>query len=139
MSTNKTPRLGLSLRHFLFGALIVAGFFSATLWILDTFFSGNSISDHPKLLARTPLQPVTRTSVIVAPVAVAALAIRDVLEANAPRDLNGKRDNPLSDLLGKADIGWSISRGADLRIPCSTTMPLPCFCSRIWCWKKMAC
>jgi len=112
MSMNKTPRLGLSPRHFLFGALIVAGFFSATLCTLDTFFSGNSISErHPRLLARTPLQPVTRTSIIVAPVAVAALAIRDVLEANAPRDLNGTRNNPLSDILSKADIGWNISRG----------------------------
>jgi hypothetical protein len=54
---------------------------------------------------------VTRTSVIVAPVAVAALAIRDIMEANAPRGLNGKNENPLADLLGKADIGWNISRG----------------------------
>ena len=42
-----------------------------------------------------PLQPVTRTSVIVAPVAVATLAIRDALEANAPRGLTGKNENPL--------------------------------------------
>jgi hypothetical protein len=57
------------------------------------------------------MAPVTRTSVIIAPVAVAAIAIRDVLDANAPRGLNGRNENPLADLLGKADIGWTISRG----------------------------
>ena len=48
---------------------------------------------------------------IVAPVAVATLAIRDALEANAPRGLNGKNENPLAELLGKADIGWNVGRG----------------------------
>ena len=33
------------------------------------------------------------------------------MEANAPRDLTGKNENPLADLLGKADIGWTVSRG----------------------------
>jgi len=112
MTTNKTPRFGLSLRKILLGVLIIAAFFGATLWTLDTFFPADSMSERrPVLTERTPLQPVTRTSVIVAPVAVAALAIRDVLEANAPRDLSGTRDNPLSDFLSKADLGWSITRG----------------------------
>ncbi len=66
---------------------------------------------RPDLVALHPMAPVTRTSVIVAPVAVANLAIRDIMEANAPRGLNGKNDNPLADLLGKADIGWNIGRG----------------------------
>ena len=33
------------------------------------------------------------------------------MEANAPRGLTGKNENPLAELLGKADIGWNISRG----------------------------
>ena len=33
------------------------------------------------------------------------------MEAHAPRNLTGQKENPLSDLLGKADIGWSMSRG----------------------------
>ena len=33
------------------------------------------------------------------------------LEANAPRGLSGKNENPLAELLGKADIGWTIGRG----------------------------
>ena len=103
---------GLSLRTIILGAVVVALFFGGTLWALNSLFPGNPMTQHrPTLTAAAPLQPVTRTSQVVAPVAVAALAIRDVMEANAPRGLDGKRDNPLSDLLGKAEIGWTAARG----------------------------
>ena len=102
---------GLSVRT-LVGAGVLVFFFSGTLWALNRFSPGNPLDESsPATAALNPLQPVTRTSVIVAPVAVAALAIRDALEANAPRGLTGKNENPLAELLGKADIGWSISRG----------------------------
>ena len=102
----------LSLRNIVLGAAIVAVFFGGTLWVLDRFFPLDPLGQgRPAMTALPPLQPVTRDSTIVAPVAVADLAIRDVLETQAPRDLNGKNDNPLSELLGKADIGWSVSRG----------------------------
>jgi hypothetical protein len=112
MRTKRTLLFGLSFRAVALGAGIVVVFFSATLWALNTFFPGNPMEEsRPALTALPPLQPVTRTSIIIAPVAIANLAIRDALEAHAPRGLNGKNENPLSDLLGKADIGWSISRG----------------------------
>ena len=96
----------------MFGAVVIAAFFTGTLWALDRFFPGTTLDEsRPAPTALAPLQPVTRTSVIVAPVAIATLAIRDAMEAHAPRDLNGKNENPLADLLGKADIGWTISRG----------------------------
>ena len=47
---------------------------------------------------------------VIAPVAITHMAIRDALEAAAPRNLSGKRDNPLSQALGKLDIGWNLSR-----------------------------
>ena len=75
-------------------------------------FPGNPLDESkPTTTALTPLQPVTRTSVVIAPVAVAALAIRDAMETQAPRGLTGKNENPLAELLGKADIGWTIGRG----------------------------
>jgi hypothetical protein len=109
----KAPQVfGISLRAVVLGVLVVAVFFGGTLWALNTFFPTNPMQEgRPALAALPPLRPVARASVIVAPVAVAALAIRDVVEANAPRGLNGSRDNPLSDLLGKAEIGWTASRG----------------------------
>jgi hypothetical protein len=101
-----------NLSAVIFGALVVAAFFAATLWALDTLWPRDPMADgRPALAALPPLQPVTRTSVVIAPVAVANLALRDLLEAQAPRGLNGKRDNPLSDLLGKAEIGWTMARG----------------------------
>jgi hypothetical protein len=59
----------------------------------------------------TPLRPATRVSNVTAPIAVALTAIRDTMEQQAPRSLAGKRDNPLSELLSKADIGWTLARG----------------------------
>ncbi|MBX9829488.1 MAG: DUF4403 family protein [Xanthobacteraceae bacterium] len=103
---------GLSWRAVTAGVLVVLVFFTGTLWALNALIPSNPMHEsRPSLAQLHPMEPITRTSVIIAPVAVAALAIRDIMEANAPRGLNGRNDNPLADLLGKAEIGWSISRG----------------------------
>ncbi len=103
---------GLSIRTVVLGAAVVVAFFSTTLLALNFLFPGNPLDESkPATAALKDLQPATRNSVIVAPVAVANLAIRDAIESNAPRGLTGKNENPLADLLGKADIGWSVSRG----------------------------
>ena len=103
---------GLSIRTVVVGVGVLIVFFSGTLWAINKLLPGDPFDESkPATAAIAPLQPVTRTSVVVAPVAVAALAIRDAMEANAPRGLTGKNENPLAELLGKADIGWSISRG----------------------------
>src|SRR5262245_56656543 len=103
---------GIPIKTILLGGAIVIVFFAGTLFALDAIWPSNSLNDKkPALAELPPLPPVTRTSSVIAPVAVANNAIRDVLENAAPRNLNGKRDNPLSELLGKADIGWTIGRG----------------------------
>jgi hypothetical protein len=93
--------------------VVVAVCFKATLWALDAFFPPDS--DAKQAVAKLPqppaLQPVTRSSYVIAPVAVALTAIRQSLDNAAPRELVGKNDNPLSGLLSKADIGISVSRG----------------------------
>jgi hypothetical protein len=105
-------RRGLPIRAIVLGLAVLAVFFAGTLWALNRLFPGNPMDEsRPVTAAIAPLQPATRTSVIVAPVAVADLAIRDVMEVHAPRGQTGKNENPLADLLGKADIGWSIARG----------------------------
>jgi hypothetical protein len=69
-------------------------------------------NDRPPVVAAVPpLPPATRTSVIIAPAAIALSAIPDAVEAAAPRDLSGRRDNPLSQLLSNAEIGWTVGRG----------------------------
>jgi len=101
-----------SLRRILLGAVVVAVFFSGTLWALNAYFPVNNPSDkgRPALVQMPPLQPITRTSLVIAPIAISHAAIRDALEVAAPRNLSGKRDNPLSQALGKLDIGWNLSR-----------------------------
>jgi hypothetical protein len=109
---NSRLPFGLSPRAIVLGALVVVAFFGGTLWALNAFFPVDPMAEQrPALKGLAPLKPMARTSVIVAPVAVATMAIRDLMEANAPRGLNGNRANPLSDLLGKAEIGWTMSRG----------------------------
>ena len=50
-------------------------------------------------------------STVMAPIAVALSAIRDAADRGAPRDFAGKADNPISQILQNADIGWTASRG----------------------------
>src|SRR5690242_12788928 len=92
------------------GVLVLAASFAGALWALNAFFPAGS-ARQPALAALPPLKPATRASTITAPVAIALTAIRDRMEQSAPHELSGKRDNPLSQLLGKADIGWTMTRG----------------------------
>src|SRR5262249_36068501 len=92
------------------GALFLVVSFAGALWALNAFFPSGG-ARQPSLAALPPLKPATRSSTITAPIAVALTAIRDTMEQHAPRELSGKRDNPLSQLLGKADIGWTLTRG----------------------------
>ena len=48
---------------------------------------------------------------MMAPVAIALAAIRDAADRAAPRNFAGKADNPVSQVLQNADIGWTASRG----------------------------
>ena len=80
------------------GALVVVVSFGGAVGVMS-LTSGAGSGKRPVLVEVPPLQPVTRTSVIVTPAAIALTAIRDAMEAKAPRDLTGKRDNPLSQLL----------------------------------------
>ncbi len=99
----------LGMRRVLAGILVLVVSFIGALWAMDALFPRGG--QHPKLADMPPLQSVTRISTITAPVAVALNVIRDVMEQQAPRNLAGKRDNPLTELLGKADIGWTLGRG----------------------------
>jgi hypothetical protein len=91
-------------------ALLVVAFFGA-LWIMDWIWPRVPAGGPPVLSEVPPLEAVARSSTIVVPVAIANTAIRDALEAQAPHDLSGKKDNPVAQLLSNADIGWTVRRG----------------------------
>src|SRR6185436_7751029 len=98
------------MRKVLLGGLIVIVAFGAAL-VAMSWFAPSAPERKPALADSPPLKPATRTSVIVAPTAIALSAIRDALEAQAPRDLSGKRENPVGQLLQNAELGWTMSRG----------------------------
>ncbi len=104
-------------RYFRWGlaTVCVAGvFFAATLWAVNRLLPPSD-SGLPDALAimkpPPPLQPVTRASHVVAPVAVSLAAIGHSLDTATPREFAGKSDNPVTQLLGQAEIGLTVSRG----------------------------
>jgi len=96
-------------REIIIGAAIVVVSFAGALWAMDTLWPRADIN-RPALVAVPPLPPISRTSVIIAPAAIALTAIRDVMDKAAPRTLAGSKDNSLGKLLANADIGYSIAR-----------------------------
>lgn len=101
----------MTLRNLLIGiAVLVASFVGATL-LMNVLWPKPLSEGRPALAAVPPLQPLSGTSTVVAPAAVALPAIRDALEAQAPRNLAGKRDTPIAPMLADADISWTIGRG----------------------------
>jgi hypothetical protein len=102
----------MRLRTILIGvAILIVAFLGASFalqWTTSGPASGGA--GAPKLVEVPPLPAVTSTSVVITPTAIALNAIRDALDAQAPRNLTGKRDNPISKLLSNAEIGWTVTR-----------------------------
>jgi hypothetical protein len=99
-------------RLLLGAVVVVAVFFAGTLWILDRLFPTDALPpEFANLPSPPPLPPISRSSEIVTPVAISLTAIRDALDAAAPRQFSGENNNPVSRLLSKAEIGVSVARG----------------------------
>lgn len=92
---------------------VIGVFFVVTLWALNRFMPAGTPAAQivAKLEPLAPLQPLTRASYVIAPVAISLNAIQRNLDASTPRTFAGKGDNPVSGILSKADIGMTINRG----------------------------
>jgi hypothetical protein len=91
------------------GTLVVialAGAVWATGW-----FAPSAPDRRPNLVEAPPLAPVSRSSVIVMPAAVALSAIQEALEKAAPRDSSGKPEIPAALNPFNTEIDWSLVRG----------------------------
>jgi hypothetical protein len=97
-------------RTILLAIAVVGVSFFASLKAMD-WLSPRGSSPAPVVAELPPLPPVSRSSVIVAPVSIALSVIRDIADHAAPRNFAGKADNPVSQVLQNADIGWTASRG----------------------------
>jgi hypothetical protein len=103
-------RLPMHLKTILIGIAIVAVSFVVGLKAMDWLWP-RATNGAPVLAQLPPLPPASRNSSIMVPVAIALTAIRDAADRGAPRDFSGKADNPVSQILQNADIGWTASRG----------------------------
>jgi hypothetical protein len=102
----------MTTRTIILGALavIVAAFVGATL-LLNVLWPASVQQGRPPLTAVPPLQPLAGTSTVLAPATIVISAIHDALEAQAPRNISGKPQNPLPELLSNADLNFTIARG----------------------------
>jgi hypothetical protein len=90
--------------------IVVVAFVGATL-LLNVLWPSSLQEGRPALVSVPPLQPLAGTSTVLTPAAIAMSAIRDALEAQAPRNLSGKPQNPVSQLLQAAELNFTINRG----------------------------
>ncbi|CAM5337850.1 hypothetical protein AFEL58S_01034 [Afipia felis] len=90
--------------------LILTASFFISLQVMDWMWPPRA--SRPALVKLPPLPPAARKSEFIAPVTIPLGAIASALDRAAPRDFGGKADNPVSQILSNADIGWHITRGA---------------------------
>jgi hypothetical protein len=102
--------LAVNLKTVAIAIAVVAVSFFVSLKTMD-WLSPRGTVRAPVLAQLPPLPPAPRASSIVAPVTIALSAIRDAADRGAPRTFAGKADNPVSQILQNADIGWTAARG----------------------------
>lgn len=103
-------RLTLNLKTIMVAVAVLAASFFISLKVMD-WLSPRATNPAPPVAQLPPLPPVAKSSIVVAPVAIAISAIREQAEKAAPRNFAGKADNPISQILENADIGWTATRG----------------------------
>jgi hypothetical protein len=103
-------RLPLRLKTILLASMIVVISFYASLKALD-WLSPRAPINASAIATLPPLPPASRTSVVLAPVAISIAAIREAADRAAAHDFNGKADNPATQILQNAEVGWTASRG----------------------------
>jgi hypothetical protein len=95
-------------------AVLVVSFFTS-LWIMDWISprgGAGAPAGGPALAQLPPLPPASRVSTVMAPVTITLASIRDAADRAAPRNFNGKANNPAPQLIQNADINWTAARGA---------------------------
>ncbi len=101
----------MRLRTIILGALVLVGSFAGATLLMNVLWPAAPQQARPALVAMPPLQPLTGTSVVLAPAAIALSAIAEALDAKAPKNLTSKPQNPVSKLLANAQLTININRG----------------------------
>jgi hypothetical protein len=100
---NRLKAVGVAL-----GVIVLS--FLVSLKAMD-WLSPQAAIDVPAVAEPPPLPPVSRSSFVVARVAISLTAIRDAAERGTQKNFSGKADNPVAQVLQNADIGWTAARG----------------------------
>jgi hypothetical protein len=100
----------LQLKTILLAVAVIVVSFAVSLILMD-WLSSRANTPAPAIAQLPPLPPTSSKSFAVVPVAVALSAIRELADRSAQRNFAGKADNPVSQVLQNADIGWTASRG----------------------------
>lgn len=99
----------MRVKFILLGLAVLAASFAVSLYAMNRFWPAEV--QKPVLTKLPPLPPVSRNSEILTPIAVSIAALRDGLDRAAPRNIGGKAENPVSQILQNADINWTVTRG----------------------------
>ena len=102
----------MRIRTIVLGALVVVVAFVGASMIIDLVWPPTAPqANRPALVAVPPLKPLTGTSTVLAPTAIALSAIAQALDAQAPRQFSGKPQNPVGKLLANAQLNFNVNRG----------------------------
>jgi hypothetical protein len=94
------------------GTLALGVAFAGAFVLMNGLPMGGGADRRPVLAEVAPLKPLSRTSLIVTPAAIALTAIRDAMEQAAPKTITGKRaDAMMAQFLSNGEISWNINRG----------------------------
>ena len=104
-------------RTALIAIAVIAVSFVISLKAMD-WLSPGAVLPKAAEVDLPPLPPASRASFVMVPVSIALAAIRDAADRATPRNFSGKAENPMSQVLQNADIGWTASRG-----PISASVP----------------
>src|SRR5262245_17997986 len=97
--------------------LVLLGIAGVVAVVLGAFFGlhvlwpASVIEKPPALAQRPPLQPITRTSTVVAPAAISLSAIQGAIESAAPRNVTGNRSGSTRKNPTNINVEWVVNRG----------------------------
>jgi hypothetical protein len=102
----------MRIRTVILGGLVIVVAFAVAMFVINRMWAPTIAPSKLALVPVPPLPPLTGSSTVLAPAAISMAAIRQALEAAAPRNVSGKAKNPVPKLLSDADLAFTVTRGA---------------------------
>ncbi len=101
----------MQFRAIMLGGLAVAVCFGAAVLAIGVVWPRRVVPSPVALSPPPPLKPLVGMSTVLAPTVIALAAIRESLDARAPRNFSGTPQNPLGKLLANTQLKLAVARG----------------------------